>query len=228
MKINARLIAPVIYQFSWIITLPVLISTSGILSLGVIPLALFWHWISFSLTGHMIISHGCKSRWLPDSVMKLLFFINSYIPVSLWASYHIQHHKHHDTPSDPQSRDYHGKTPLLAYYDPAKIDVRTFVKSERDPVNRVFTKYYFLLLSLPFWGLALSDVTTILLLWLVPGSLALNIVLFSAWYSHVNFKPVTDLPFWLNILFLGESQYHDRHHRDWNHCEPMTAWMLRS
>ena len=218
---------PVAYQFSWLITLPWCVWMWGVNTLWVIPLIGVWHWISFSLTGHMIISHGNQSRWLPDSVMYTLYFMNSYIPPAIWASHHIQHHKHPDTPRDPQSPDYQGFKPMLAYYKPEHLDLRTLVKHRKNNISEYFNRYYFLIVCLLALSVIVLPTNWVLLTWLVPGSLSLNVATFSAWYTHHNFEPRERFPTWANLLFTGESQYHARHHTEWQHCEPLTAWMLR-
>lgn len=218
---------PLIYQFSWLITLPVTVIEWSWHTVWVIPMALVWHWLSFSLTGHMIISHGAQSRWIPEVILKVWFFINCYISPSLWAGYHIQHHKHTDTLRDPQSRDHQGFGPLLATYDPVLCDLRTYVKSEKNSVNNFFTRYYWLCVITAIIVVSYT-LPWSLLVWLVPGSIAFNIALLSAWYTHKNSEPVKNMPAYMNILFSGESRYHDRHHSDWNHCEPVTKLMLQS
>jgi len=222
-----RQIIPVLYQFSWIITLPLTVTVWSWHTLWVIPLALVWHWLSFSLTGHMIISHQQKSRWIPDIILKICFFINCYISPSLWAGYHIQHHKHTDTVSDPQSRDHLGLKPLIATYDPELCDLRTYVRSEKNYINHFFTRYYWLGVIM---AVTVATTTPVWsgLLWLVPGSIAFNIALLSAWYTHKNSEPLSDMPAVMNVLFSGESRYHAQHHADWNHCEPVTKLMLQS
>lgn len=227
MDMNYRRFLPVTFQFSVILTLPWLIGIVGWQALWVLPLAWIYHWLSFALTGHMIISHGRQS-WIPHEILYTLFFYTTYITPHFWGAQHIQHHKHLDTERDPQSPDYLGWRTLIAFYDERLTDKRTMVKHLRTNLSQFYVKYYVWLLIPPAILAIILPVELFLMFYAVPASMSFTIATFSAWYSHQNFKPVERFPAWANILFSGETRYHARHHDMWHYCEPNTEFLLRS
>lgn len=224
---NYRRYLPVAFQFSVLLTLPVLIVMSGWQSLAVLPLAWLYHWVSFALTGHMIISHD-RTSWIPHEILYTIFFYTTYITPHFWGAQHIQHHKHRDTERDPQSPDYLGWRTFIAFYDERLTDKRTMVKHLRTNLSQFYVKYYTWLLIPPVLASLLIPTDIFLMFYVVPASMSFTIATFSAWYSHQNYEPVERFPLWANILFSGETRYHARHHDNWRYCEPNTEFFLTS
>lgn len=218
---------PLTFQLSVLITLPVLIMTQPHNVIWVLGIAWLYHFMAFSLCGHMIISHG-RSSWIPHELLYTLFFYVSYILPDIWAGLHIQHHKHTDTHRDPQSPDHTGFKSLLALYDTNLTDIRTVIKHRKNnPLSVFFQKYYNFLIVIPVLLTVIFPDSMLMWYW-VPGSMSLSIATLSAWYTHVNYEPRRRFHVWAKILFLGESELHDTHHQsDWNHCDPSISWMLR-
>lgn len=229
MSMGYRRYLPILFQMSVFGTMPWLVSLVGVEALWCLPMAWFYHWLIFSLTGHMVISHGRQSV-IPNQILYMLFFYSTYITPHIWAGLHIQHHKHPDTELDPQSPDYLGFITFLALYDISLCDRRTMVKHLRtNSMSKFIWRWYLLLLSVPVMFTLLTDIETSLFYYWVPVSLSFTIATFSAWYTHSDLRPRKYFHTWARFLFLGESEYHDRHHEvDWNHCDPTIGWLLKS
>lgn len=227
--LNYRRYLPVTFQFSVLLTLPWLVYLTGYQALWVIPVAWLWHWLIFVVTGHMIISHS-RTSWIPHGILYGLFFYSTYITPFFWGALHIQHHKHRDTELDPHSPDYLGFwQTLIALYDPGLTDKRTMVKHLRyNQLSQFFVKYYSVLLLIPVTAFFVIPTDIFLMFYAVPASLSFTIATFSTYYTHHNHKPRSDFDTWAKVLFLGESEHHDRHHNDWSYCAPVTELCLKS
>lgn len=215
MKQKNVLYFPVIHQFLGIVSTLICFYYFGIWATVIPFIALLYHFFAISLTGHMIISHERKSIWIPHSILYTLFFYTTLIPPGLWAAYHIQHHKFLDTEKDPHSPDHKGLWILLALWNPALIDKRTYVKHRRNTLSNFYEKYYYLLLTVPVIFMFLFPYQWVLLLWSAPAGLALSLGTYSAWYGHQNYQPVI-LDTLHTVLFLGEHKNHGLHHDKWS------------
>ena len=226
---NYRRYLPVTFQFSVLLTLPVLISLTSWQALWVLPIAWVYHWLSFALTGHMVISHN-RTSWIPHEILYTIFFYTTYITPFFWSALHIQHHKHRDTELDPHSPDHLGLwRTLVALYDTDLTDKRTMVKHLRyDQLAQFFVKYNDWLLLPVVLAFFVIPTDVFLMFYAVPASLSFSIATFITWYSHTNYQPREKFHAWAKILFLGESEYHDRHHTDWSYCAPVTELCLKS
>ena len=227
---NYRRYLPVSFQLSALVTLPWLVYMLGWQILPVVMLlSLIYHWASFSMGGHMLISHGRTSRYLPDWIFYTIFFYTTYITPHFWASQHIQHHKHPDTDQDPLSPDTWGWRVLLAFYPEHLTDKRTMVRHLRsNKLSQFFVKHYLWLIALPVLVFFWVPTDLFLLFYAVPASVSFSIATFSAYYSHCDGAPREKMPEWANILFSGESRYHKKHHENWKYCEPATEFLLKS
>lgn len=216
-NLSNKHIIPVAFQMSILITLPLLVYQIGIYAIFSVLLGPIYHWLAVVVGGHMIISHNRDAGKVMNWVFYTLYFFTTFIPPGLWAAYHIQHHKHHDTKLDPQSVKHHGFKVLLATWDPKLADVRTFVSHRKKPMSFFYEKHYKKLIWIPVVAFLVLPTTPVLMLWAVPASIGLWLGTWAAYYTHHNGKPVEKFS-WLNkFLLLGESELHVHHHKnDWN------------
>jgi fatty-acid desaturase len=215
---------PVIHQLLGIVASVWCFYSFGILALMIPVLALLYHFFAISLTGHMIISHGRNSKYIPEFLLYTLFFYTTFIPPGLWAAYHLQHHKYADTEKDPHSPDHKGSIILLALWDPTLVDKRTYVKHRRNSLSNFYEKNYYLLLAVPLLALLLFPYQWVLMLWAAPAGLALSLGTYSAFYSHKEGVPSKYFSSIHKILFLGEIGDHASHHKNWNNNSSALGW----
>jgi len=204
--------APV-FQFSILITFPLLWSYAGWNSLFVIPLASLYHLFALSAGGHMVISHNRDAgAWTP--VLYTLFFYTSFITPATWAGFHIQHHKYPDTERDPHSPKYRGlKAIFLTGWNPKLIDRKTYIRVSKKPIAKFFDDYFWLLCLIPFLAFYFLPFEAVLLLWAVPASLAITMATTGAYLSHIQGSPGHNALVTVSFAF-GEHPNHRRHHED--------------
>lgn len=204
-------LVPAVFQASALFTLPLLAYQAWWLACIAIVLALVYHLIGIVVAGHMIISHRRTAGWL-DAVYHVIFFFTTFITPGNWAAYHIQHHKHTDTPLDPQSPADHGlKVLLITGWDPKLKDLHTLVEHRSYKLSVFFEKNYWKLMVFPIMAFLMLPAYLVILLWAAPASLALSLGTLSAYLTHLHGEP-RNMTRAEAVLLLGEGQDHRIHH----------------
>jgi len=213
---------PALYQASVFASIPLLFTINPLLVCVAMSLGILYHYIGISVTGHMIISHQHGKDLQPAlyTLLHLFFFYCTLITPQLWAGYHIQHHKHHDTKLDPQARKILGWRVLIATWNPDLVDIRTYLKTNKIPICKFIAKHYYLLILLLVGVCLLLPLTVSLVFILIPFPLALWLGTLSAYTTHYHGKPSKKLAMIERILYLGEITEHEYHHK--NDCTKLS------
>lgn len=223
---DVKQLIPVAYFSSMLITLPWLFLTqpiSIILAVGV--LAMLYHLFIIFTTGHMVISHNKSITPVVDNVLTVLFFFSTFITPQVWAGYHIQHHKYHDTDKDPQSSKHRGAFRVLFPTWPlALVDRRTYVKKHRIPINK-FLHDYFWYLVVVFCMLVLLLPQEFILFWVIPSSVSFLMGTYSAYFTHCDGYPKDSWNILNQIAMFGEGTDHNKHHKEWDHNGKITSFL---
>lgn len=216
-KTYGEYVLPLVFQLSIIVSLPLLVFKIGPYAILSVLLAPVYHWLAIVAAGHMVISHNRNAGKIMNWVLHVLFFFTTFITPGAWAAYHIQHHKHTDSPLDPQSPKHHGlKVLSITGWDHRLKDLRTYITHKQKPMSNFFHVNYGFLVCLPLIFFLLVPYEAVLFAWAVPASLGLSLGTWSAYYTHRDGEPVEKFSFINKILLLGESENHKHHHDHWH------------
>lgn len=216
--LDGRYIAT-LHQLAILLTLPLTVLHFGWASIPVIiVLSLVYHAFIISMIGHNMLGHGNVINPFVDNVLYTLFYYGTFVSPALWGGFHIQHHKHQDTERDPQSAVHYGfwRVLIITFWNPTFVDVRTFIRLKRRHMINLIEQHPWLVAFVPALLFFIVPWQYMLLLWLVPASLALTIGTYSAWYSHKDGTPVTNFGLFQKILITGEINDHASHHDNWS------------
>lgn len=224
---------------------PISLLTGQIIAqLAVIPMIIYaigWQWaicafmyfgiMSFGITVgyHRYWSHQyfkCNKFW--EYVMLSFAHIMMVGPAMAWVAQHLQHHKHSDTAQDPHSPAHQGYFYCYFLQSLPKPKMRYAVHLLRDRTCKLQFEYYWEVLIIWAFILAVIDPFALVYAWLAPAGFAKLVGSCIFTVCHRNGKPHNNTI--LGFLTFGEG-WHKTHHREderyeWNKHD-IGGWIIR-
>lgn len=186
---------------------------------GIIPICLFFYIINYfyNVGVHRWLSHGQfqPKTWFKYFLLYCTVAVGGFKP-DIWTKAHIAHHKFTDTDRDPYSPN-RGFWRLFFCYNGGLKDEIQLPKVFEDPSVKFVVKYHTQL-----------HIINLILFLIINANLFLLSFLFLKFYAyvlgglvnylfHVHEGKITptNLPWYLELLFVGECLHKNHHDKPW-------------
>lgn len=194
-----------------------------------------WDWLWLSLFGwilfgkiggeigfHRLFAHrSFQTQLWKERILLTLGSLNCLGSSYGWVGTHRIHHRYSDTNKDPQSpKHYKWYNIWLVNWIPIKFSPKLVKDLAIEPWHLFFHKYYFLIVTIIYFTLAIIDIRIAVFLisasavWTFhTSSLLIDIVCHKWGYRNFDTKDDSKNNTLVNILMLG-SGLHNNHHAD--------------